>query len=142
KFRMALLPASGFQSAQYRLIEIGSTDLINLVTINSRDTLKDSNIQTVLDNIYWKSGATELASGKKTLTLQQFEEKYMEEFYETGVKFIHRNLRQIYLTHFSNSPNKDKIIARLRQYDLVANVHWRLVHLKSSGHYLTRNPDN
>src|SRR5688572_3968724 len=32
KFRMALLPASGFQSAQYRFIEIGSTDMINLVT--------------------------------------------------------------------------------------------------------------
>lgn len=30
KFRMALLPASGFQSAQYRLIEICSTDMINL----------------------------------------------------------------------------------------------------------------
>ncbi|MFN7668305.1 MAG: hypothetical protein ACK5OT_07250, partial [Burkholderiales bacterium] len=25
---------------------------------------------------YWKYGATELASGKKTLTLQQFEGKY------------------------------------------------------------------
>ena len=32
-FRMALLPASGFQSAQYRLIEICSTELTNLVAI-------------------------------------------------------------------------------------------------------------
>jgi len=31
KFRMSLLPASGFQSGQYRMIEICSTDLINLV---------------------------------------------------------------------------------------------------------------
>src|SRR5580704_9598553 len=31
KFRMALLPASGFQSAQYRMIELYSTDIINLV---------------------------------------------------------------------------------------------------------------
>src|ERR1043166_6535045 len=31
RFRMALLPASGFQSAQYRMIEICSTDFINLV---------------------------------------------------------------------------------------------------------------
>src|ERR1700744_3962334 len=30
-FRMSLLPASGFQSGQYRLIEIYSTDFINLV---------------------------------------------------------------------------------------------------------------
>ena len=31
KFRNTLTPASGFQSAQYRLIEFSSTDLINLI---------------------------------------------------------------------------------------------------------------
>ena len=31
KFRMSLLPASGFQSGQYRMIEIYATDFINLV---------------------------------------------------------------------------------------------------------------
>ena len=39
KFRMALLPASGFQSAQYRLIEIASTDVINLVNVHDREGL-------------------------------------------------------------------------------------------------------
>src|SRR5687767_12997458 len=69
KFRMALLPASGFQSAQYRLIEIASTDMINLVTIDERTGLQHSNVDQVFDKLYWRSGATELASGKKTLTL-------------------------------------------------------------------------
>src|SRR5437868_13249649 len=74
KFRMALLPASGFQSAQYRLIEIGSTDLINLVDTQFREEMKEySDIGQQVDKLYWRSGATELASGKKTLTLQQFE---------------------------------------------------------------------
>ena len=31
KFRLSLMPASGFQSVQYRIIEIASTDMINLV---------------------------------------------------------------------------------------------------------------
>src|ERR1041385_4726005 len=31
KFRNTLTPASGFQSAQYRLIEFSSTELINLI---------------------------------------------------------------------------------------------------------------
>jgi tryptophan 2,3-dioxygenase len=31
KFRNTLTPASGFQSAQYRLIEFCCTDLINLI---------------------------------------------------------------------------------------------------------------
>ncbi|MBP7512379.1 MAG: tryptophan 2,3-dioxygenase, partial [Bacteroidia bacterium] len=37
KFRMSLLPASGFQSAQYRMIEICSTHLLRLVDKEHRD---------------------------------------------------------------------------------------------------------
>jgi tryptophan 2,3-dioxygenase len=142
KFRMALLPASGFQSAQYRLIEIGSTDLINLVSAAERESLKDQDVAEMVQKLYWKSGATEVASGKKTLTLQQFEEKYMNTFREAGIKFKNTNLRQIYLKHFQDSPQKEEIVKMLRLYDSTANVLWRLAHLKSSGHYLSRTPDN
>jgi tryptophan 2,3-dioxygenase len=142
KFRMALLPASGFQSAQYRLIEISSTDMINLVNTSERDALADADIPVMLEKIYWKSGATELATGKKTLTLQQFEEKYMDDFYERAARFKETNLRQLYLNRFQYSPRKDEIVDRLRTYDHLANVLWRLAHLKSSAHFLKRDPDN
>ena len=76
KFRMALLPASGFQSAQYRKIEITSTDFINLVHHDKREAYTaDSNssrIEDMFEDSYWKSGATELKTGKKTLTLKIF----------------------------------------------------------------------
>ncbi len=140
KFRMALLPASGFQSAQYRLIEICSTDMINLVNVQEREAVMEySDMNMQLEKLYWRSGATELASGKKTLTLQQFEEKYMKTFLETGMKYRDRNLRKLYLLHFSQSP---KVISLLRQFDELANVLWPLAHLKSAGHYLHRDPDD
>ncbi|HLT74595.1 MAG TPA: tryptophan 2,3-dioxygenase family protein [Ohtaekwangia sp.] len=142
KFRMALLPASGFQSAQYRLIEISSTDLVNLVNAQSRNEVADKDVRTMLDNIYWKSGATELATGKKTLTLQQFEEKYMEDFREHAIKNETTNLRQLYLRFYQHSARKDEIVEKLRTYDHLANVLWRLAHLKTSGHYLKRDPNN
>jgi tryptophan 2,3-dioxygenase len=41
KFRMSLLPASGFQSAQYRQIEISCTDMINLVNSSEREALTE-----------------------------------------------------------------------------------------------------
>ena len=67
KFRMALLPSSGFQSAQYRLIEICSTDMINLVDARERGAMMEySDLGTQLEKLYWRSGATELSSGKKT----------------------------------------------------------------------------
>ncbi len=136
KFRMALLPASGFQSAQYRFIEIYSTDVINLVNTDDRASLKDATVREQVEKVYWRSGATELASGKKTLTLQQFEEKYMKAFHEAGEKYKNKNLRQVYKKHFVNAPRQQEIIERLREYDSLANVQWRLAHLRSSGRYL------
>jgi tryptophan 2,3-dioxygenase len=139
KFRMALLPASGFQSAQYRLIEICSTDMINLVSVQERDSMEKNDINLQLEKLYWRSGATELSSGKKTLTLQQFEEKYLKDFLETGMKFRDRNLRKLYLNHFPKSPT---VISLLRQFDELANVLWPLAHLKSAGFYLQKDPED
>lgn len=137
KFRMALLPASGFQSAQYRFIEICATDMINLVAVHEREAMLEySDLGTQLDKLYWRSGATELASGKKTLTLRQFEEKYMKQFLESGMKYRDRNLRKLYLKHFQGSA---EVISRLREFDSLSNVLWPLAHLKSAGHYLQRN---
>jgi tryptophan 2,3-dioxygenase len=142
KFRMALLPASGFQSAQYRFIEIGSTDMINLVAMHEREVLQQADISAMLEKIYWKSGATDLATGKKTLTLQQFENRYMADFYEAGVRYKDKNLRQIYLKHFSGSPRREEIIQRLREYDTLVNVLWPLAHLRSAATYLKKDPED
>ena len=140
KFRMALLPSSGFQSAQYRLIEICSTDMINLVDTRERDALMEySDLGLQLEKLYWRSGATELSSGKKTLTLKHFEEKYMKQFLDTGIQFREKNLRKLYIKRFSNSP---EVIARLREYDSLANVRWPLAHLRSAGRYLHKDPDD
>ena len=139
-FRMSLLPASGFQSAQYRLIELCSTDVINLVNDQDRKGLTESSdIDQQIEKLYWRSGATELASGKKTLTLQQFEEKYLTLFKATGLKYRDKNLWKIYLKHFKDSK---EVIFRLREFDQLANVLWPLAHLKSAGRYLQRNPED
>src|SRR5688572_5343989 len=131
KFRMALLPASGFQSAQYRFIEIGSTELINLVAEKERETLRNADLASMLNKIYWKYGATDLATEKKTLTLIQFENKYMTEFYDAAVKYQEKNLHQIFLQKFSQSPMRNEIVEKLREYDTYANVLWPLAHMKS-----------
>lgn len=139
KFRMSLLPASGFQSAQYRFIEIRSTDLIHLVDVQERPSVGPDNVSQQLEKLYWRSGATELASGKKTLTLQQFEEKYMGEFLESALNHQDKNLWQCYLKNFKGDP---EIIGILREYDLLANVFWPLAHMKSAGRYLHKDPED
>ena len=140
KFRMALLPASGFQSAQYRFIELCSTDMINLVAHQNREGLSESSdLEKIMERLYWRSGATELKSGKKTLTLQQFEEKYGKEFLEMGSKYQQTNLRKIYQKNFGGSK---EVIARLREFDTLANVLWPLAHMKSAARYLHKDPED
>jgi tryptophan 2,3-dioxygenase len=142
KFRMALLPASGFQSAQYRFIELGCTDLINLVAEDKRESLRNADLAAQLEYIYWKSGATDLATEKKTLTLIQFENRYMADFYEAAVKYKDINLHQIFMRKFSGSARKDEIVKRLKELDTYVNVFWPLAHLKSAGTYLRKDPED
>ncbi|MCX7637901.1 MAG: tryptophan 2,3-dioxygenase family protein [Cyclobacteriaceae bacterium] len=140
KFRMALLPASGFQSAQYRLIEIMATDMINLISPDQQHLIRNTDdVDEMLDHLYWRKGATELATGQKTLTLRQFEEKYMEAFRQTGKKYRLSNLYQIYKKHYTGNA---AIVEKLRAFDTLANVLWPLAHLKSAGKYLHKDPED
>jgi tryptophan 2,3-dioxygenase len=141
KFRMALLPASGFQSAQYRFIEIASTDMINLVASDERESLKNAGIRDMVEKLYWKRGATDLSSGAKTLTLQQFENQYTEDFYKAGLQYKDSNLRQIFRRHFAESPAREQIVSRLREYDQYVNLFWPLAHMKSAATYLKNDPE-
>lgn len=138
-FRMSLLPASGFQSAQYRLIELKSTDMINLVDPVSRPGMTGRPLEEQLEKLYWRSGATELSSGKKTLTLRQFEEKYIQSFLEIGKDYAGKNLWQIYVRNFEG---REEVIKRMREFDLLANVFWPLSHMKSAARYLHKDPED
>ena len=146
KFRMSLLPASGFQSGQYRMIEICSTTFKNLVAKDVRETfsndVNDEQIEKMYENIYWKAGATELATGKKTLTLVQFEEKYQKIFIDLAKKFKQGNLLAIYKSLPEADQKNEKLILALRQMDVNVNINWPLSHYKSAVRYLQKDPED
>lgn len=142
KFRMSLLPASGFQSAQYRMIEISSTPIGNLVDQNFREELKHAELDAQFEKIYWKSGATELASGKKTLTLTQFEEKYAESLLRLAKESSENNLWKIFLSLSKEQQSNPELIDAMKQFDKAVNIDWPLVHYKSAVRYLQKNPSD
>ena len=142
KFRMTLLPASGFQSAQYRLIELNATHLHNLLPQEERENVTDTYTdEELIQSIYWQKGATELKTGKKTLTLLQFEEKYREQFLKVIREKQNSNLNKIYLEHFQEVPQTAKIKEALRTFDSLANIFWPLSHYKSAVRYLQGDTD-
>ncbi len=142
KYRMALLPSSGFQSAQYRMIEIYATPLENLVHSNLRDTYSEKDeIEVLYEQIYWKKGATDARTGEKTLTLKQFEYRYTPRFIR-----IAKQVKDNTIYHkYKNLPEKIRhnkaLIEALKTMDINANINWPLVHLGSAHRYLKREDD-
>ncbi|TWR30373.1 tryptophan 2,3-dioxygenase [Mucilaginibacter pallidiroseus] len=141
QFRMSLLPASGFQSGQYRMIEIYATDFMNLVAPGHREALAGASIEEQFEQIYWKYGATELSTGKKTLTLNQFEKKYAKAFIELAKSVTHTNFNYLFQQYKNKGEATAAMISQLRQLDVNVNVNWPLSHYKSAVRYLHREPE-
>lgn len=146
KYRLALTPASGFQSGQYRMIEIRSTDFVNLVAHAHREKFNgkesDENlIGEMFDHIYWRSGATEAETQKKTLTLQQFEEKYGAQFIALAKSSNATNLYALY-RNLPASEQTEELRQALRWLDANVNVNWKLQHVWSASHYLEKKPED
>jgi tryptophan 2,3-dioxygenase len=140
KFRMSLLPASGFQSGQYRMIEINATNFTQLVDKSKREELKDATIEEKFEFLYWKFGATELASGKQTLTLKQFIKKYAAQFLALAKEREHNNFSALYHQLLSQGDDVTALAEELRKLDLYVNVEWPLAHYKSAVRYLEKDP--
>lgn len=135
-FRMSLLPASGFQSAQYRLIEISSTDLINLTAKDVRESLVNEPLEKQCDHFYWKEGSIEIATGKKTQMLENFEKKYMDTFMDRAKEYKSKNMWQKYKGLSSEDQNHHELKVQMKLLDVNVNINWPLVHYKSAVRYL------
>src|SRR3569833_323715 len=138
---MSLLPASVFQSGQYRLIEIYATDFIYLVAKDKRQELAGASIEEQFEYNYWKFCATELSTGKKTLTLKQFEKKYASTFINQAKDSTNNNFYALYHQLNANGLSMPELESELKQLDVNVNVNWPLVHYKSAVRYLNREPE-
>ncbi len=138
KYRMSLLPASGFQSGQFRMIEICATDfkyLTESIFFKQIDT--HTTVEEMYEHIYWRLGATELATGKKTLTLKQFEDKYEETFIKLAKAHWEVNFLRLFKRKF---PQSETIKNELRKFDALINIDWKLAHFGSAVRYLHKEP--
>jgi tryptophan 2,3-dioxygenase len=140
KFRSALHPASGFQSVQYRIIELISTDFINLVSKEKRAAYSEhSTIEEMYENIYWKQGAIDVSTGKKTLTLKLFEEKYSGKLLRLANEFKAKNLWAVYKKLDFKDQEHEEIINAMKRFDTYININWPLAHYKYAVSYLVRS---
>lgn len=136
-FRLSLAPASGLQSNQFRVVEIMCTDLHNLVNTRVKGKLPvDANLDQLFDELYWKDAGLDRKTGKKTQTLKQFEDKYIDELKGLAMRMKTQNVLCRFLDFSENEVGYLEFKNALRELDHTYNVVWPLSHLKTAEHYL------
>ena len=137
KFRNTLAPASGFQSAQYRMIEFGSTELINLIDFRFRSSInRNTPFNHAFEHLYWQAAGKNHQTGEKSTLINLFEDRYMDTF----IRFMKDyNTKNLWST-FKNLPNKEKqdinLVNSMRHYDHTVNVLWVMEHFNAAAKYL------
>ncbi|MBV6640534.1 MAG: tryptophan 2,3-dioxygenase [Cyclobacteriaceae bacterium] len=130
-FRNSLTPASGFQSVQFRFIELYATRLENL----TRDCRLENrvDIEILLQHIYWRSAGINYKTGDKTLTLKLFEERYWDQLILLS-KRLRGNTVEDQLSKFQTIPAN--LVDLLKTFDHLFNVAWPLTHLSTVRYFL------
>ena len=137
KFRKTLAPASGFQSAQYRMIEFASTELINLIDYRFRSTInRNTPFRHAFEHLYWQAAGKDHQTGEKSLMIRLFEEKYMDTFIRFMKDYNTRNIWTLFQNLPSNEKENIKLVNSLRHYDHTVNVKWVMEHYNTASHYL------
>lgn len=137
KFRNTLTPASGFQSAQYRLIEFASTDLINLIDIRFRASIdRNTPYEHAFEHLYWQAAGKDYQTGGKTFLIQEFERKYKKEFLVFMEEYNTINL----WSKFKQLPLEDQkntdLVNAMRHYDYTVNITWVMGHFNTAKKYI------
>ncbi|MCL6293724.1 tryptophan 2,3-dioxygenase family protein [Jejuia spongiicola] len=137
KFRHTLTPASGFQSAQYRLIEFASTELINLIDVRFRDNIdRNTPFEHAFEHLYWQAAGKDYKTGKKSILLTNFENRYKEEFITFMKVYNTKNL----WSRFKELPKADQkdedLVKAMRHFDYTVNIKWVMAHYNAATHYI------
>lgn len=137
KFRNTLTPASGFQSAQYRLIEFASTDLINLIDARYRENIdRNTPYEHAFEHLYWQAAGKDYKTGKKSYLINEFEKKYKKEFIDFMQKYNTTNLWRKFKQLPEEDQQNEDLRAAMRHYDKTVNITWVIGHFKAAKKYI------
>lgn len=137
KFRDTLTPASGFQSAQYRKIEIASTELINLIDFRFRKNIDlNTPYEHAFEHMYWQAAGKDFATGSKNMLLLNFEKKYKKELINFMQDYNTVNIWSTFKQLPESYQKNISLINAMRHYDHTVNIDWVMHHYNAAGKYL------
>ncbi|MBS1535466.1 MAG: tryptophan 2,3-dioxygenase [Bacteroidetes bacterium] len=143
KFRNTLTPASGFQSAQYRLIEFASTDLINLIDYRFRATIdRNTPYSHAFEHLYWQAAGKDHQTGEKSYLILEFERKYGDLFLREMEKYNTINLWRKFKQLPESDQKNPELVQAMRHYDRTVNINWVMGHFNAAKKYIESGQGN
>lgn len=140
KFRNTLTPASGFQSAQYRLIEFCATDLVNLIDSRFRKSFDNTiSNENAFEILYWQAAGKDYHTGKKSYTLEVFEQKYKATFLNYMEEYKSINIWQKYKQLPVQDQEEPALKEAMRHFDYTVNITWVMQHLNVAIKYIDQS---
>jgi tryptophan 2,3-dioxygenase len=140
KFRNTLTPASGFQSAQYRLIEFCTTDLINLIDYRFRSSIdRTTSYEFAFEHLYWQAAGKDYTTGKKSFLLEEFERKYKKVFLTHMEEYNSINIWQKFKQLPTEDQKNQELIDAMRHLDYTINITWVMQHLNVAIKYIDQS---
>ena len=137
KFRDTLTHASGFQSAQYRKIEIASTELINLIDFRFRKTIdRNTPYAHAFEHMYWQAAGKDFATGNKNMLLVNFEKRYKKELIHFMEDYNTVNIWTTFKQLPESYQKNKSLINAMRHYDHTVNIDWVMHHYDAARKYL------
>ncbi|TWB12399.1 tryptophan 2,3-dioxygenase [Nitrospirillum amazonense] len=149
-FRQALAPASGFQSAQYRKIELLSANLWDLAAPERQAHVGPATPFPVLfDSLYWRHAPLAESSGTDNSgtdpgtegsALLDFENAHLTELRALAEASTRTNLAAKYAATCEGVRADPAVTGLLRDYDRLFNQAWPAAHFRLAEKLLSGGP--
>jgi tryptophan 2,3-dioxygenase len=137
EFRLSLAPASGFQSFQFRYLELLCTPLYNLVSSDATiDKHSNIDLEDLYQNIYWKSAGRDLKTNKKSHMLFEFEKKYDTKLLDLAHTMASKNIWTLFQSKSHDIQADTNLQSQLRDLDYNFNITWSIKHYKLAAKHL------
>jgi len=117
-------------------------NLINQKGIERLSKVENPKIEDYFEHIYWKDAGQNRKTGIKSLTLRQFEEKYLDKFISLAKELEGNTLEDKLIKMNATLPISEDLQKLLREFDTLYNVTFPLVHLNTAKHYLDSKGEN
>ena len=110
--------------------------LILLICVTAIPLTEIHLTSTPFEHMYWQAAGKDFETGKKSILLKDFEDRYKEDLLDFMSAHNTKNVWTLYKSMPDKVKQNQELIDAMRHYDYTVNVTWVLAHYNTAKHYI------